>query len=188
MNFSSGGPHPAVPELFHTLISLSDEWLRSSTLGHLSVTWKKEDCGGSEVVVQSLSHVRLFATPWTAACQASLSSIISQSLLKFMFISQWYHPTISSSTAHCSYCHQSSPASGSFPLSQLFVSGGQSIRALASVFLMNIHCWFPLGLTGLMSLLSKGFSNTTIQNHQLFGPQPSLWSNSHICTWLLEKP
>ena len=84
MNFSSGGPHPAVPELFHTLISLSDEWLRSSTLGHLSVTWKKEDCGGSEVVVQSLSRVRLFATPWTAACQASLSSIISQSLLKLM--------------------------------------------------------------------------------------------------------
>ena len=86
MNFSSGrgGPHPAVPELFHTLISLSDERLRSSALGHLSVTWKKEDCGVFVAVVQSLSRVQLFATPWTAACQASLSSIISQSLLKLM--------------------------------------------------------------------------------------------------------
>ena len=84
MHFYSGGPHSAVPELFHTLVSLSDEWLRSSALGHLSVTWKKEDCGVFAVVVQSLSRVRLFATPWTAACQASLSSIISQSLLKLI--------------------------------------------------------------------------------------------------------
>ena len=127
------------------------------------------------VVLLSLSNIWLFVTPWPVAHQAPQSSIISQSLLKFMFISQWYHPTISSSTAHCSYCHQSSPASGSFPLSQLFVSGGQSIRALASVFLMNIHCWFPLGLTGLMSLLSKGFSNTKIQKYQFFGTKPSFY-------------
>ena len=83
------------------------------------------------------------------------------------------------------------PASGSFLMSWLFTSGGQSIgaSASASVFLMNIQDWFPLGLTVLISLRSKGlsrvFSNTTAQKHQYFGVQPSLWSNSHI---LLEKP
>ena len=77
---------------------------------------------------------------------------------------------------------------------QLFKSGGQSIgaSALASVLPMNILDWFPLGLTGLISLQSKGlsrvFSSTTVQKHQFFGAQPSLWSNSHIRTWLLEKP
>ena len=77
--------------------------------------------------------------------------------------------------------------------SQLFASGGQSTRASASasVLPMNIQDWFALGLTGLISLLSKGlsrvFSNTTVQKHQFFGAQPSLWSNSHIHTWLLEK-
>ena len=82
----------------------------------------------------------------------------------------------------------------SFPVSLFFASGGQSIWALASasVLLMNIQGWFPLGLTGLISLLSKGllrvFSNTTIRKHQFFGTQPSLWSSSHIHTWLLEKP
>jgi len=68
----------------------------------------------------------------------------------------------------------------------------QSIGALASVLSMNIQGWYPLGLTGLISLLSKGlskvFSNTTIWKHQFFDTQSSLWSNSHICTWLLEKP
>ena len=82
---------------------------------------------------------------------------------------------------------------GLFPVSQLFASGGQSIRASASasVLPMNIQDWFPLGLTGLISLHSKGlsgvFSSTTIWKHQFFGIQPSLWSNSHIHTWLLEK-
>ena len=81
-----------------------------------------------------------------------------------------------------------------FPMSRLFISGGQSIGALASasVFTMNIQDWFPLGWTGLISLLSKGlsrvFSNTTAWNNQFFGFWPSLWSNSHIRTWLLEKP
>ena len=130
---------------------------------------------------RSVAKSHLTATPWTTACQASLSSIISQSLLKFMFVSQWYHPTISSSTAYFSYCHQSSPASGSFPLGQLFVSGALSIRVLASVFLMNIHGWFHLGLTGLMSLLSKGlsrvFSNTTVQKYQFFGIKPSFYDS-----------
>ena len=93
-----------------------------------------------------------------------------------------------------SSCPQSFPASGSFPVSRLFASGGQSVEAStsASVLSMNIQGWFPLGLTGLISLQSKGlsrvFSNTTVQKHQFFGTQPSLWYNSHIHTWLLEKP
>ena len=92
-----------------------------------------------------------------------------------------------------SSCLQSFSASGSFLMSQLFTSGGQSIgaSASASVLPMNIRGWFPLGLTGLISLLSKGlsrvFSNTTVQKHQFFCAQPSLWSNSHIHIWLLEK-
>ena len=88
---------------------------------------------------------------------------------------------------------QSFPASGSFPRSQFFTSGGQSIRALASasVLPMNIQDWFPLGLTGCISSQSKGlsrvFSSTTVQKHQFFGVQPSLWSTSHLHTWLLER-
>ena len=91
-------------------------------------------------------------------------------------------------------CLQSFPASGSFQMSWLFASGGQSIGASAStsVLPMNIQNWFPLGLTGLISLLSKGlsrdFSSSTVRKHQFFGTQPSWWFNSHICTWLLEKP
>ena len=100
-------------------------------------------------------------------------------------LSQWCHPTISYSVTLFSSCAQSFPESGSFPMSQLFASGSQSIGASASisVLLMNIQGWFPLGLTGLISLLSKGFSgvfsSTTIWKHQFFGAQPSLWSNSH---------
>jgi len=138
------------------------------------------------IVVQSLSCVWLFATPWTAARQASLSFTISQSLLKLSCpLSWWCHLTISSSVIPFSSWLQSSPASGSFLVSQLFSSGGQNIRASASPSVppMNIQDWFPLGLTGLISLQSKGisrvFSNTTVQKHQFFGTQPSLWSNSH---------
>ena len=103
-------------------------------------------------------------------------------------LSQWCHPTISSSVTPFSSCPQFFPASGSFPVSQLFASGGQSIgvSALASVLPMNIQDWFPLGLTGLISLLSKElsrvFSSTTVQKCQFFGAQPPLWSNSHIHT------
>ena len=105
--------------------------------------------------------------------------------------SWWCHPTISFSVISSSSCLQSFPASGSFPMSQFFASGSQSIRASSSVLPMNNRDWFPLGLTGLFSLQSKGlsrvFSNTTIQKHQFFGAQLSLQSNSHIHTWLLEK-
>ena len=90
------------------------------------------------------------------------------------------------------FCLQSFPASGSFPVSQFFASGGQSIGVSASVLPMNIQGWFPLGLTGLISLLSKGlsrvFSSTIIWKHQFLDAQPSLWYSSHIHTWLLEKP
>ena len=102
----------------------------------------------------------------------------------------WCHPTISSSATLFSFCLQSFPASGSFPINQLFTSGGQSIRASASVLLMNIQDWFPLTLTGLIlqsTGLSRIFSNTTARKHQFLGIQPSLWSNSHILTWLLEN-
>ena len=109
-------------------------------------------------------------------------------------LSQWCHPTISSSVVPFSSCPQSFPAWGSFSVSQLFTSGGQSIgvSALASVLPMNTQDWFPLGWAGWISLQSKGlsrvFSNTTVQKHQFFGAQPSSQSNSHIHTWPQEKP
>ena len=110
-------------------------------------------------------------------------------------LSRWCHPTISSSVPTFSSCLWSLPSyqhSGSFPMSKFFPSCGRSIgaSASASVLPVNIQGWFPLELTGLI-LLSKGvsrvFSSTTIRKHQFFGAQPSLWSNSYICTWLLEK-
>ena len=109
-------------------------------------------------------------------------------------LSQWCHPTISSSVIPFSSCPQSVPASGSFQMSQLFASGGQSIgvSASTSVLPMNTQDWSPSGWTGWISLQSKGlsgvFSNTTVQKHQFFGTQLSLQSNSHIHTWPLEKP
>ena len=103
-----------------------------------------------------------------------------------------HHSTSSPSVSPFPTCPQSIPASGSFPTSWFFALAGQSIGALASapVLPMNIQDWFPLGWTGLI-LQSKGLlkvSNTTVQKHQFFNAQPSFWSNSHICTWLLEKP
>ena len=106
-------------------------------------------------------------------------------------LSQWCHPTISSSVIPFSSHLQSFPASGTFPRSQFFAAGDQSIGASpsASVFPMNLPDWFPSGLICLISLLSKGlsrvFTNTTAQKHQFFSSQPSLWSSSHIHTWLL---
>ena len=109
-------------------------------------------------------------------------------------LSWWYHSTVSSSVVPFSSCLQYFPASGSFSMSQFFTSGGQSIgvSTSTSVFPMNIQDWSPLGWTGWISLQSKGlsrvFSNTTVQNHQFFGAQLSSQSNTHIHTWLLEKP
>ena len=109
-------------------------------------------------------------------------------------LSQWCHPTISSSVIPFSSRLQAFPALGSFPMSQFLVSGDPNIgvSASASVLPMNIQDWFPLGWTSWISLLSKGllriFSNTTVQKHQFFRAQLFLYSNSHIHTWLLEKP
>ena len=106
----------------------------------------------------------------------------------------WCHPTISASLIPFSSCPQSFPALGSLPMSWFFESGGQSIGASASASVLpkNIQCWFPFGLTGLISLLSKGllrvFSNTTVQKHRFFSTQLSLQSNSHSHTWPMEKP
>ena len=108
--------------------------------------------------------------------------------------SRWCHPAISSSVVPFSSCPQSLPASGSFPMSQLFAWDGQSIggSASASVLPMNTQDWSPLGWTTWISLQSKRltrvFSNTTVQKHQFFGAQLSSQSNSHIHTWPLEKP
>ena len=108
--------------------------------------------------------------------------------------SQWCHPAISSSVIPFSSCPQSLPASGSFPMSQFFASGGQSIgvSASASVLLMNTQDWSPLGWTGWISLQSRGLSrvssNTTVQKHRFFSTQLSSQPNSHIHTWPLGKP
>ena len=105
----------------------------------------------------------------------------------------WWHPTISSCVVPFSSCLQSFPSPGSFPMNLFFASVGQSIGVSAStpVLPKSIQDWFPLGLTGWISLpskrLSRVFSNTTVQKHRFFGAQLSLYSNSHIHTWLLEK-
>ena len=129
-----------------------------------------------------LQHARLpCPSPSPGACSNSCP------------LSQWCHPTILSSVIPFSPYLHSFPASGSFQISQFFTSGSQSTgaSASASVLPVNIQDWFPLGLTGLISLQSKGlsriFSNTTVQKHQFFSTQPSLWSKSHIHTQLLEK-
>ena len=129
-----------------------------------------------------LQHIRL-------PCPSQFPEVCSNSCPS----RQWCHPPISSSVSPSSSCLQSFPASGSFPRSKFFASGGQSTGASASVSVLSLNTqgWFHLGLTGLIFLLSKGlsriFSNTTVQKHQFFGAQLSLWSNSHIHTWLLEK-
>ena len=125
--------------------------------------------------VQSLSCVQHFVTPWTAARQASLSITKPRACSNSCPLTWWCHPNISSSVVPFSPCLQSFPASGSFPMSWLFVSGDQSIgaSASASILPMNIQDWFLLGYTGFITLLSRGFSrvfsNTTIKKHQFFG-------------------
>ena len=129
-------------------------------------------------------------TPCTAACQAFLSSsLLRCTSVESVMPSNHFIPTVPFSS-----CLQSFPASGSFPMSWLFTSGDRTIRVSAStsVLPINVQGWFPLDFTGLISLLPKGlsrmFSSTTAQKHQFFSAQPFLWSNSHICTWLLAKP
>ena len=144
-----------------------------------------------DLLLFSCSLVSGSETPWSAARQAFLSFTVSWTCSNSCPLSQWCHPTISSSVVPFSSCSQSFPASGSFLMSWLFTSGGQSIGASGSVLPMSIQGWFPLGFTGWISLQSKGlsrvFSSTTVQKHQFFVAQLSLWSNSYIHTRLLEK-
>ena len=154
----------------------------SWSLGHISVQFR------CSVVSNSLRpHESQHARP---PCPSPTPAVYSNSCPS----SQWCHPGISSSVVPFSSCPQCFPASGSFPVSQLFAWGGQSIgvSASTSALPMNTQDWFPLGGTGWISLQSKGlsrvFSNTTVQKHQFFGAQLSSQSNSHIHTWPLEKP
>ena len=145
------------------------------------------------VAAQSLSHVWLFATPWTAEHQTSLSFTISESLLKLTSIELVMPSNHLILCYPLLLCLQSFPASGSFLRSQIFTSGGQSIgvSASASVSPMTMQGWFPLGLTGLIFFWSKALSriffNTTVKSINssvlslLYGP-------THIHTWLLKKP
>ena len=104
-------------------------------------------------------------TPWLQHIRLPCASLSPRACSNSCPLSQWCYPTISSSVAPFSSCLQSFPASGSCPLSRFFTSGGQSIGALASVLSVNIQCWFPLGLTVLISLLSKGLSKSLLQHH-----------------------
>ena len=143
---------------------------------------------------QSLSPVQLFATPWTAALQASLSITTPGVYSNSCPLSCWCHPTISSSVVPSSSRLHSFSATGSFQMSQLFAWGGQStgVSALASFRTKKSQGWSPSEWTGWIFLQSKGlsrvFSNTTVQKHQFFGAPLSSQSNSNIHTWPLEKP
>ena len=166
----------------------------------LESSTQQDNSEDSVVAVQWLSCVWLFGTPWTTrlqvlpAHQVPKSFTISQSVLTLMSIESVMPSN------HLVLCHpfssglQSFPASGSFPTTWPFASGGQSTEASASISVlpMNILGWLPLGLTILISWqskrLSKVFSSTITQKSQFFGTQSSLWLNTHICTWRLEKP
>ena len=149
------------------------------------LSWAQLSCSvmSNSLWSHGLQHDRLpCPSPTPGACSNSCP------------LSQWCHPTISSSVVPFSSCLQSFPASGYFHMSHFFASGGQSTGALVSesVLWMNIQDWYPLVWTGWISLQSKGlsrvFSNTTVQKHQFFGAQLSLGSNTHVHKWLLEKP
>ena len=191
-----------------TGVSASASVLPMNTQNWFPLGWN----GWISLQAKSLpSHVLLFAIHWLlptrllrpwnfpgkstgVGCHFLLQGIFLTQVSNPCPLSRWCHPTISSSVVPFSSCLQYFPASGSFSVSQFFTSGGQSIgvSASASVLLKNIQDWFALGLTGWISLQSKGlsrvFSNTTVQKHQFFGAQLSLWSNSHIYRRLLEKP
>ena len=175
---------------FHYFCCNMDFSIHSSMRGVLTSVCKIPSLLFSRSVVSDslqphgLQHSRLPCP--SLSCWACLNSCP---------LSQWCHPTILSSVAPFSSCLQSFPASGSFLMSQLFISGGPSIGASApvSVLLVNIQGWLPLGLPGFISLQSKDSQELSPtpqfkSGAQFLGAQPSLWSNSHIHIWLLEKP
>ena len=139
-------------------------------------------CCSFSVLSESLRPHRL------QLMRRSLTSLSPGSCTNSCPLSWWCHPTNSSSVAPFSSCPQSFPASRSFQMNQLFTSGAQSTGASASASVLP--GWFPLGLIGLISLCPRNarvFFSTTVQKHKFFNPQPSLWFNSHIYTWLLQK-
>ena len=144
------------------------------------------------VVVQSLRHVQLFVIPWTAAHQPSLSFSISWSLLKLISIELVIPSNYFILCCLLLLLPSIFPSIRVFPNESVPCSGGQSIEASASVLPVTIQGWFTLGLKCfdflLSTRLSRVFFNTTIWKHEFFVTQPSLWSNSHICTWLPKKP
>ena len=150
--------------------------------------WKNSIQFSGSVMSDSLRHHGLLHT--RLPCPSPTPEVCSDSCP----LSWWCLPTISFSAIPFSSCLQSFQASGSFPMSQFFASGGQciGISVSASILPMNIQDWFPLGWTGWIYLQSKGlsrvFPNTTVQKHWSFSAQLSLSSSSHIHTWLLEKP
>ena len=155
--------------------------MREALRVRLNSVWFNHSVVSDSLWTHGLQHARPpRPSPTPTACSNSCP------------LSQWCHPTISSSVIPFSLHLQSFPASGFFPMSWLFTSGSQSIGASASaaVLPMNIQDWFPFGLTGWISLQSKGlsrvFPNTTVQKHQFCSAQPSLWYNFHIYTWLPE--
>ena len=170
---------------FWVLLYVASSWQEPINISVVSVQF---------ISVQLLSHVQLFATPWTVACQASLFITNSQSLLKLMSIE------LVMSSTHLILCCPLLLLLSIFLSIRVF--SNESVLHIrwpkiwsfssASILPMNIQDWFPLGWTGWIPLQSKGlsrvFSNTTVQKHQFFGVQLFLQSNSHICTWLLEKP
>ena len=167
----------------HCLLKIWIEtfFLKSGYLSVSSVHFSRSVVSDS-LLSRGLQHAR-------PSCPSPTPRVYSNSCPS----SRWCHPTISSSVIPFSSCSQSFPASGSLQMGQLFTSGGQStgVSASASVLPMNIQDWFPLEWTGWISLQSKGLLrvfSTTVQKHQFFSAQLSLWSNSHIHTWLLEKP
>ena len=164
---------------------------RKRRMGASRLTQSQFPLWASVIVVQLLSHVQLFVTPWTAAGQASLSFISPEVCSNSCPLNWWYHPTISI----IPFSFNLSQRQGLFQwVSSSLEWGSQSIgvSASTSVLPMNIQDWFHFGWTGSISLLSKGlsrvFSNTTVQQHQFFGAQPSSQSYSHIHTWPQEKP
>ena len=183
-------PHRRQPtRLPHLWDFLGKIFLEDSTeVKSVSIWWRRLMLSICSVVSDSLwqhglQHARLL-------CPSPSPGVYSNSCP----LCWWCYPVIFLSSVIPFYSSLLFyPASGSFPMSWLFTSGGQSIGALVSapVLPMNIQDWFPLGLTDLISLWSKGlsrvFSNTTIRKHLFFGVQPSLLSNSHIFTWKLEK-
>ena len=162
-------------------------WVGQKVSSGFSITFWPVQFSSSVVSISLQPHELQHARP---PCPSPTPRVHSNSYPS----NQWCHPAISSSVVPFSSCPQSLPALESFPMSQLFTWGGQStgVSALASFLPKNTQDWSPLEWTVWISLQSKGlstvFSNTTVQKHQFFGPQLSSRSNSHIHTWLLEKP